>query len=775
MVTVSRRTFLGITATGLGALWLENGWPLDTDSASAPSGLEALYKAFQDPDRKYSIRPFWFWNGKLDSKELDRQIRLMVEHGVYGAYVHNRDGLETPYLSEEWWQAVGAALKSARQAGFSLCMVDEFEWPSGEARDYWLPGINKSRVVAANPEFRIRQLKATETQVQGPRLFETALTASTTVAVAGRLLGPGRIDGESLRVLPFEPNARTLSWQARTGQWLVITYALEPSQTPDGGTVDLMNPDAVRKFIELYYEEFYRRYGEYFGNALPATFADHEGSYGGIIGWTPRLFEAFRRKAGYDLESHLPALVYDIGPKTEKVRCDYLDVVSELYSDSFFKQVTDWCKAHNIEHSGHVWEESLFFNPWAQGDFFRILRAMSNPGCDSLREWARESVWLKEVASVADFEGRRLVCENQGEQGYESYLSPERMRRVSNCLGAWNVSEFIPHAFDYDLNRINYPPDWFESQPFLPYFRPYADQMRRISFMNWDSHHVADILLYYPQVSVWGQGAPAFRGQSFDNIIDAATWSVDAAQTQSQYTELKLRLSENRLDYKVADDSYIAQSRVEGKTLVISNSHFSTLVLPPMSTIRRATAERMRDFYHAGGTVIAIGRLPLISTEEGREDAQLKSLWDSVFDTSPSLNPYTLRSNDLGGRAYFLPASAPNLVDLLLQISDPDLKVVDGPVDHLYFLHKKKEGVDFYWVVNDSAEPRTNLLRLHARGRRNAGTLSPASGKASSTRRMANIRSCGWRSAPGTRPTSSSIPRALCNLSNSAQQTLTIW
>ena len=68
---------------------------------------------------------------------------------------------------------------------------------------------------------------------------------------------------------------------------------------------------------------------------LPITKAPTEAG----LAWTPRLFEAFRRKAGYDLEPYLPALVYDIGPKTEKVRCDYLDVISDLYSNSFFKQV----------------------------------------------------------------------------------------------------------------------------------------------------------------------------------------------------------------------------------------------------------------------------------------------------------------------------------------------------------------------------------------------------------------------------------------------------
>ena len=716
MSAITRRSLLGITATGVGGLWLAGARPMAGNPATAAGGLESLYRAFLNPGHQYSIRPFWFWNGKMDPEEISRQIRLMVEHGVYGAYAHNRDGLETPYLSEAWWQAVGAGLRTAREVGFSFCLVDDFEWPSGEARDYWMPGVNKSRVVAANPEFRIRALDPAETLVKGPQRVAISLPPGTHLVVAGRRRAPGRLDGESLHTLPVPAHANALSWDAPEGDWLVITYQLRPSQTPDGGTVDLMNPDAVRKFIEIYYEELHRRYGEYFGNTLPATFADHEGSYGGTIGWTPRLFESFRGKSGYSLEPLLPALVYDIGPRTEKVRCDYVDTVSDLYSASFFQQVNGWCRAHGLQYSGHVWEESLFFGPWVQGDFYRILRAMGMPGCDTLREWGRQSVWLKEVASVADFEGRHVVCENQGVQGSDSYLSPGRMRRVSNCLGAWNIGEFIPHAFDYDLTRINFPPDWFSSQPFLPHFRAYADQMRRISFMNRESQHVAALLLYYPQVSVWGQAAPAFREGS-TNINDSAAWSQDAAETESSYAQLKLRLTEENLDFKAADDSYLAGSRIEGSTLAIAASRFGTLMLPPMSTIRRSTAERVREFYGAGGCVVAIGRLPSISVEDGRHDPQLQSLWEAIFDAAPGLEPFTLRSNAHGGRAYFVRGSVDDAVALLSKISDRDFEIAGGPRGHLYFLHKKKQGADFYWVVNDSAAARTNLLLLRAAGR----------------------------------------------------------
>jgi len=716
MPRITRREFLGIAGTSIGGVYLASSAHLPAGSLPTRS-FEALHAGFQEPGRGHSIRPFWFWNGKLDPEEIDRQIRQMVKHGVYGAYVHCRGGLETPYLSEEWWEAVGSALRSARENGFALCMVDEFEWPSGEARDYWMPGQNKSRVVAANPDFRMHRLRPVERTVRGPARAEIDLPEGATVVVAGKRLGPDRIEGDSLLVLAIAPGARSLFWEAPAGEFAVFVYVLEPTGTVDGSTVDLMNPEAVGKFIELYYEEFYRRHGEYFGATMPATFADHEGNYGGKLAWTARLFETFRRSKGYDLERFLPGLDHDIGIKSEKVRCDYLDVVSELYSTSFFKQVNAWCQRHGLEYSGHVWEETLFFGPAYQGDFYRILRSMTNPGCDSLVEWGRQSVWLKEVSSVADFEGRRVVCENQGVQGSDSYLSPERMRRVSNCLGAWNVGEFVPHAFDYDLNRINFPPDWFRSQPFLPHFQAYADQMRRVSFMNCDSHHVAEILLYYPQVSVWGQSAPAFRTDDPSTIMSNSTWSEDAVGTNSSYAQLKLRLTETRQDYKIADDSYLNESVVQDGALLVSTSRFRTLVLPPMSTMRRSSAERIAEFYQSGGSLIALGRLPTTSVENGRDDPVLKALWASLFDTAPTLARWTMRSNARSGRAYFVSSSVDDAVALLAEITDHDVDVVTGPAEHLFILHKKKDGIDFYWVVNDTPEARTNLLQFRASGR----------------------------------------------------------
>ncbi|MGH9351404.1 MAG: glycosylhydrolase-like jelly roll fold domain-containing protein, partial [Terriglobia bacterium] len=183
------------------------------------------------------------------------------------------------------------------------------------------------------------------------------------------------------------------------------------------------------------------------------------------------------------------------------------------------------------------------------------------------------------------------------------------------------------------------------------------------------------------------------------------------------YAQLKLRLSEERLDFKVADDHYIAQSQIDGHRLRIAASRFDTLILPPMSTTRCSTAERVRDFFNSGGTVIALRRIPTTSVESGRNDQALKAIWEETFDSRPTLEPFRLKQNSSGGRAYFVPGSVEDLLDVLKQVTDPDVKVPEGPTHHLYVLHKVKDGAHLYWVVNDTPEPRVNVLEFRAKGR----------------------------------------------------------
>ena len=80
-------------------------------------------------------RPVVFWsiNSALNENELRRQIKEMKSFGLGGFVFHARAGLETEYLSEDWFRYVGICLEEARAQGMHVWLYDEFGWPSGFA------------------------------------------------------------------------------------------------------------------------------------------------------------------------------------------------------------------------------------------------------------------------------------------------------------------------------------------------------------------------------------------------------------------------------------------------------------------------------------------------------------------------------------------------------------------------------------------------------------------------------------------------------------------
>ena len=79
----------------------------------------------------YGSLPFWSWNDRLNEKELIRQIRDMKRLGMSGFFMHARSGLETEYLSDEWFSCISACIEEAKKLGMEAWAYDENGWPSG--------------------------------------------------------------------------------------------------------------------------------------------------------------------------------------------------------------------------------------------------------------------------------------------------------------------------------------------------------------------------------------------------------------------------------------------------------------------------------------------------------------------------------------------------------------------------------------------------------------------------------------------------------------------
>jgi hypothetical protein len=680
---------------------------------------ERLYTEFLNPAREYSPMPFWFWNGEMDGKQIQDQIRQMVDQHVYGAFLHARDGLETPYLSEEWFKAIDAGLQQAKRSGFFFNFVDEYDWPSGEVRNLWMKGNHQSEVLKQNPNFRMKSLAYKEQIVHGPRSVTLAEVPEQQSVLVARWTGHGRLDPETLRRIDLQQTSAPAQWSAPEGDWLVMQFYLEPSVGFDGGVVDLMNPDAMKSFFDLSYGEYYRRFGSYFGNTIRYSFSDHEGVFGYRIAWTPALYDTFQTRTGYDLRTVLPLLVYDGGSASRKTRKDYLATVTQLYQDSFWAGITQRAKALGIGRSGHAWEESLQSSTAFQGSLFALERGLDPVGVDSLYDFGRQPLNFKVAQSVADFEGRRFACENQGVQGTDSYLDMEGLRKGTNAIGAWGVNLFIPHAFDYDAARANYPPDWLH-QPYWPYFSQYADYTRRISFMNSEkSRHAANVLLYYPISSVWADSDPLFSSKTeYQHLIDPPSWKNGTVLINDYYGRMILRLAERQWDYNIADDYYFERARVEGNELVIGPQRFRAIVLPPITTINSNTLEKLLKFYAAGGTILGIRQLPDMVGEADRDSEVMQHGIDQLFgsDAAHTPRPFIENHNSAGGQSFYVSESVETLIDLLDSHVPKDVKVVSGSRENLFFQHRSQNGRDYYWLVNDTNRPRTLRLLLSTSG-----------------------------------------------------------
>ena len=88
---------------------------------------------FQNPTSEYRGAPFWAWNASLNPEELEEQIEIFREMGFGGFHMHVRQGLETPYLSEEFMDAIQCCVEKAKKEEMLAWLYDEDRWPSGYA------------------------------------------------------------------------------------------------------------------------------------------------------------------------------------------------------------------------------------------------------------------------------------------------------------------------------------------------------------------------------------------------------------------------------------------------------------------------------------------------------------------------------------------------------------------------------------------------------------------------------------------------------------------
>lgn len=519
---------------------------------------------------------------------------------------------------------------------------------------------------------------------------------------------PATIRSETLESIGA---GEAFTWSPEVGSWRVYSFAKVHHPGIDGGNVNYLDRRLIPTFLELAHEPYEEAFGEEMGASIPGVFVDNEGDYGWKIAWSDDLEREYRERTGEDIRRSLPLLLdRDEEGRWPAARWSWYEAVSKLYADNYLGGVSRWLEERGMYCISNLWEESLSAQAYAVGDFFAAQRSVTMPGNDCLVHKALLVHDFKETQSVSEFESRRFQSEVLGVAGWQ--MSPTLMKRAANAVVAWGVSHIAPHGVNLNrrLESIPYPPDWYTSNPYWPYLHLWTDFCRRACFVNSCGHAAPDVLLLNPMDSVWALlGGRVFdpdSATSFSDLFDARVATgepgPDLGELEAVYARAIDELTAARVQYLVTDAHYLREMRLEeGGRLVRGPFAFEAIVVPSTFVLPLDVAKRLADFAEAGGAVFLLGELPRASTERGLGDPRLEAEVRRLL-----AQPTVKRAAE--GIATLVERGDAHL--------RPHVEVLTGELE-LLDLHRRIDGRDFFWLVNDSSERRAGRLAFRgARG-----------------------------------------------------------
>lgn len=673
-------------------------------------GEKLTKENFKTPPREMGILPFWFWNGEMNEQEMEWQMKEYHAKGIPGLFIHGRFGESIGYLSDTWLERTKFAVEKAKEIGIDVWVYDEMNWPSGTAN---------RKVPKENPKLRQKYLEMVALPVPGP-LFtfleatdDRYVNTGNSKPIAAFACKESEFKNGIENLIDLTPNLSfnaVIPWEAPEGKWMLL-YFLEKEIDY---YIDALNPDSTKKFIEETHEKYKTAVGKDFGTIVPGFYTDepamhyyHVGMTNQVIPWTRSMFKIFRERRGYDLKMYLPALFMDMGDITAKTRYDFWKTLTEQYSESYYKQIRDWCDANGVIFTGHVLaEEMLWMQARCEGNIFKHLKHMHLTGVDHLypvigtKKTPDQHVALKLASSAAHHYGSaRLLCESMGGTYWDCTL--ERMKWIANWEYVLGVNIFNNHGYHYSIEgerKRDWPPSQFYHHTWWKYYGRFTEYMTRLGHILSGGDHVAKVLVLFPINSAWTNYLPTGKDKMLEFIQKDFNYLTDAL----------LRL---HYDFDYTDEDILSEAKVKDGKITINNESYSVIFLPPITHLQANAFEKIKEFVDKGGKVIADTVIPEGLLDYNKKDGKdrIKALFgkdpDALLKNMSNGAKFKISSKKsakgevhvIEGKGLNVHKKDEELGKLLAKCVTPDVTIDN---ENVLYLHRKKDGYDIYFIVN---------------------------------------------------------------------------
>lgn len=684
---------------------------------------------FASPSKEFGIMPFWFVNGEMEYGEMERQLGELAAKGIPGIFFHSRFGIKDymPYLGEEWLKRYFFTAETCKKLGMQCWIYDEYNWPSGTCNQETmrdrpeLTGRYLQLIVNDIPGQYFMFMEGTDSRYNDLEQSEPVFAC----AILDENVREHR--NEYVNLMPNLAFDKVITWEAPKGPWK-FCYFIERQTS---WYADTLNEEATQEFLTRTHQKYADHAPGAPKDSIGGFFTDEPAMHyfevdrnNYIIPWSAKILTFFKEYNGYDLRTRLPQLFFDIGTDYAKVRHDFWSALSKQYEKAYYGQIRAWCERNGVVFTGHLLhEEYLRKHAKTGGNLFHMLKNLHMTGVDHLyprvgtREMPEEHVALKLASSAAHQNGStRLICESMGGAYWDCTM--ERMKWIADWEYVLGVNILNPHGFHYSIEgerKRDWPPSQFYHHTWWKDYGRFNDYLKRAGFLLTGGRHVAKAAILYPINSIWANYTP-----------QAANAESAACVADFNYmTDELLRL---HYDFDYVDEDMLRKMEIKDGRIQVQGEAYELLILPPMTHIKQHTLGLLKEFHAQGGKLLGDTLLPFMALEP--EAGPGIEVIRDLFGVDPAATHQRFLSGEAaecglapsapGSRVLFIEGSglaaakgAAVLAEAVGRLVAWDIRVDN---DELFSLHRVKDDVPFYFVINPTHEPITARITLRAQG-----------------------------------------------------------
>jgi hypothetical protein len=674
----------------------------------------------------------WWWEGSaVNKKDLTWNLEQYQKAGlggveitpIYGIHGYEKEFIH--FLSPKWLDVFKHTLAESKRLGLGVDLANATGWPFGGP---WVKEEDASKSVY----FKTYTVDGGQS-LKEPVIYKREAfvrTANNKPASIDSIMRPvweaKNLQALALDQVVYPENLPVQSLMAYNGgQSIDLTSQLDKNGTlnwtaPQGGTwtlyavfsglhgkmVERAAPGgegyAIDHFSAQAATNYFKKFDEAFkGVDLSYLRAFFNDSYEvddarGQSNWTPLLFEEFKKRRGYDLREHLPALFgKDEKEKALRVLYDYRATIDELILHNFTEIWKKWgaSKGAWVRNQSHG-------SPANTLDLYDAVDIPETEGTDILR--------FKFATSAANVSGKPLAASESATWLNEHFLSSwGDVKKAIDLYFLGGVNHIVYHGTEYSPKDAPWPGWLFYA---AVHFQPENPQWKDFHALNAYITRVQsflqkgtpdnNVLLYYPLVDKYSE-----QGRDLLQHFDGMERNFE----NTDFEHVSKWMLEKGYGFDFFSDRQLQKFRLKGNDIQTGGNSYQTILLPANKLITEASFQKLLELAKAGATVLAYKAMPSDvpgwGNLESRRGAFQKMMSQLTFKSEGKLKKASI------GKGTFVVAD--HLDDLF---ETAGIKKETIAEKGLSFIRRKNSDGTVYFINNRSDKAVNEWVPLETKG-----------------------------------------------------------